>query len=167
MSNDEREFREVEDLLRRMPLAEPPERLDRRVLSMAGAGRFRRARAFALAAISAAAAAAAGAAVTLAIMNSSGRRAPTVPLPNPVVRRSEAATPQADLAVFKGPVRVERQRVGRTSAEGMIDVSGEDAVQRYRREGVREIWLVDPDNNRRVDMAIPVKDTVLVKVEPY
>jgi hypothetical protein len=64
-------------------------------------------------------------------------------------------------------VRIERRTVGRVSPEGVVDVSGEGAVQRYRREGVRQIWLVDPESNRRVDMSMPVKDTVLVRVEPY
>ncbi len=165
---DAQSLREVEDLLRRMPREEPSPALDRRILGMAAAGGRSRPALRALAGLAAAAAAAA------AVLALAWTGYPSAPKESAGERRTVSSGADAaghDRAparrtAFDGPVRIERQ-ISEQTDDGIVGVGEGAAVQRLRRDCVRQIMVVDPETRRQVDVSVPWRETVLVQVEPY
>lgn len=83
---------------------------------------------------------------------------PPVAVATPTVRPPAPAPPAA-------PLRIE-QTVARVSADGVVGVSRGAPVQRYRRQTVRQVWIVDPRTRERVLVTVPREEVVLRRVEP-
>jgi len=166
--NDLRKPCDVEDILRRMPLEEPSPALDRRILGMVAAGGRSRPALRTLAGLAAAAAAAA------AVLALAWTGYPSAPKESAgerwiVSSGADAAGPDrasARRTAFDGPVRVERL-ISEQTDDGIVGVGEGAAVQRLRRDCVRQIMVVDPETRRQVDVSVPWREMVLVQVEPY
>lgn len=151
---------EIEQLLRRMPLARPSRRLDERVrLALVPRGP---AGWFAVGALSAAAAAAAVIVVGLPLLHGGHNRVSALPTSSqgvpisPVVSSNE---PPARLRVESDAARVDDAGiVGRLDG---VPLHG------YHVRQVRQIWYYDAQRETRLSVTVPVDQVVVVPVHTF
>ena len=63
-------------------------------------------------------------------------------------------------------LRVERT-VDRVTDEGIVGRLGDMPLQRYRRQSVQQVWLIDPQQGTRVGATVPRDEIVVVGVRPF
>ncbi len=148
---------DLESLLGRMPLRRPSASLDARVLS--GRRSERPGVGWMLAAGAAGAAVAAGVAVTvLALAGAFDRSTASAdPLEAPQVAAGEVHRPP--------PVHIERQWT-HLCYEGVVAPEGEP-MAKFRRQVVRQLEWVDPDDGARMEMTVPREDVILIEATVY
>ena len=165
------ELADVEELLRGMPLRRPGAPLDARIHAALRRGTTARAR---LAWLSAAAAIAIAAGVAPLAWQAirAGGKPHVAEVGRPAVSdggRSTAAP--LTRAVYPAPralpgLRVERT-VDRVIDEGIVGRIGDTPLQRYRRQSVQQVWLIDPQQGTRVAATVPRDEIVVVRVRPF
>jgi hypothetical protein len=165
------ELADVEELLRGMPLRRPGAPLDARVRALLGRRSVARVR---LAWLGAAAAIAIAAGVAPLVWQAAGvggrQHVPfVVNHPDPV-GGARVATPLTR-ALYPAPrplpeLRVERT-VDRVTDEGIVGRIGDTPLQRFRRQTVQQVWLVDPQRGTRVAATVPRDEVVVVRVRPF
>jgi hypothetical protein len=163
---DDPELREIEHLLRRLPVQEPSVMLDRRIEALARpTGRFDALRYVGL-----------GAAAMLALVIGAApmfRRQ----LPNLITVDTKPAPRQIEPARTKTPVPYKSPKLAgslvlehtssRVTDEGVVAVVDGTPVQRYHKRSVQQVWMVDPKTGSPVSVTIPRDQVVLRKIEAY
>lgn len=155
---------EIEQLLRRMPLARPSRRLDERVrLALVPRGP---AGWFAVGALSAAAAAAAVIVVGLPLLHgghdrvsalsTSPQGAPISPVVSSVVSSNE----------LPARLRVESD-AGRVDDAGIVGRVDGVPLHGYHVRRVRQIWYYDAQRDTRLSVTVPVDQVVVVPVQTF
>lgn len=171
------ELADVEELLRAMPLRQPGHAIDARVRGLLGRESERRGRLAWLAA-AAAIAIAAGVAPLVWQAVGSGQQHSVSDTVNPAATNNgggggRAGGTPAPLAraVYPAPrplpgLRVERT-VDRVTDEGIVGRLGDMPLQRYRRQSVEQVWVIDPQQGTRVRATVPRDEIVVVGVRPF
>ncbi len=162
MSAEEQEDRDIEQMLRQLPLASPREQLDGRISATLAGDRLRmkRWRGYM------AAAACVGLVFVLAwamqwVIRMQGQEQPR---DRAVVERSD--TRGARRGFEFRPVRYEKSEATLVD-EGMAITEAGEPIHRFRRQGTRQIWLIDEARNIRVAIEVPVDEVVYVKAAPF
>jgi len=163
---DDPELREIEHLLRRLPVQEPSMMLDRRIESLA----WRTGRVDALRYVGL------GAAAMLALVIGAAplfRRQ----LPNVVTIDTKPAPKHINREGAKPPVPnkspnllsslVLEHTSSRVTDDGVVAVVDGTPVRRYRKRSVQQVWMVDPKTGSPVSVTIPRDQVVLRKIEAY
>lgn len=143
------ELRQIERMLRRVPLRKPPASLDAKVLPPRRRGR-------ALWATAGRVAAAAVIAIAALLML---HRAPQA-------KRPPAARETARVDQPFEPVQVE-ETISRVFYEGLLVPDEKTPVRVFRRRTLQRTWLVDPDSGYSVEMTVPCEHVILVDAEIY
>jgi hypothetical protein len=172
------ELADVEELLRTMPLRRPGATLDARVRATLRRDAARRGRLGWLAAAAAVAIAAGVTPLVWQAVGASGKAdAPragssTAIIDVPGAQPSSAPVTRAVYPASSSPprplpgLRVERT-VDRVTDEGIVGRLGDMPLQRYRRQSVRQVWLIDPQQGTRVGATVPRDEIVVVGVRPF
>jgi len=163
----------VEALLRAIPLRRPGPALDGRVRRALrrGPGWPAHARTPCLAAAAVLAVAAGVAPLIFRAARQTDTQPPLTggPQPTPVVPLAihphTADTIRAALAAGP-PLRVERT-VARVTDDGVVGRLDDAPLVRYRRQSVRQVWLVDPQHGPRLTTTVPREEVVVVRVRPF
>jgi hypothetical protein len=173
-SRDADDVRDLESLLRRMPLRPPGAALDRRVLATCRRPATRRRLMWAAAAAAVIVAAGAAPIVTYRLTRRAwDSSAMTLRHDPPAATIASGRGPQTTIApaaraaASAGPVRIERTLSGGFSSDGVVGVADRAPLQRFRRLSIRQVWIVDPRNGTRVAVTIPREEVVLVRVQPF
>src|SRR5687767_12947559 len=152
MSDELREFRDVEEELRRMPLRRPSAMLDERIRRV-----IRPRWGMALGVAAAMALLAGTGAVVMREMSA------------PQLRPRELATEeigQVEVGEIERPIVVARSVAG--AANG--DVIGSDAdgtFRRVRRTVLRQVKYVNPETGKTIWLTVPREEVVVMKVEAF
>jgi hypothetical protein len=164
MSDHERDPDDIEAILRQAALREPGRGLDARVARDLRRSWYRgmthRVR---LSAVSAAAVAIVSGSVLIVTHLATGP-APTSPVavhPAPATVAAAQSSP-----VLRRPVGVVRTFSSLTD-EGIIGTSDGAPVQRFRRQSVQQMVLVDPIRGTRVAFTVPREEIFVVRVRPF
>jgi hypothetical protein len=160
--NGEDDFQDLEGCLRRLPLRRPSGELDARIASVGAAPSAHRPRRRLAAVVAAAAAVAAGLALVALWRpwQPDAGQAPTAarvePVPAPA---SKGTTPPVSR-----PVRVE-QVWSAVSNEGVVSAGDVPPMQRFQRQVIRSVRVIDEDRHVRIEWNIPSRQTVLMPLE--
>jgi hypothetical protein len=167
------ELGRIEVLLRRMPLRRPGRPLDDRVRRVVRRRRwFERSRVVGLL-LAAVVAVAVGAAPLLRRLIPAATP-PVATRPVPAGRDgTDPAKGQAPLRTAaqegengpSGPVRVERT-ITHVADDGVVGQMADVPLQRFRRQSVRQVWLVDPQTGGRTAVTIPTEEILVVRLRP-
>lgn len=165
MNDNQREPDDIEALLRQAALRAPGPGLDARVARVLRKSWYRRMTHRArLSAVSAAAVAIVSGSVLIVTHFASRPGATSVVAVHPAPPVSVAA-PRSS-AALRRPVGLVRTFSSLTD-EGIIGTSDGAPVQRFRRQSVQQMILVDPTRGTRVAFTVPREEIFVVRVRPF
>jgi hypothetical protein len=165
LSEEQSEVRDMESLLRGLPLREPTPHLDRQIASLTRRAKwvqFVKLVGFGIAAM------VAGAIGLEPLLHNSRpfqivSTQPNVkPLPGPAVDPSR----HPEFLPAPRPMLVQHISA-QVRDDGVIGLLGNTPVQRYRKHSVQQIWLLDPKTGVKTSITIPKDEVVLRKVQPF